>query len=540
MTRPSNPGLRSTSVPESVSGQFEQPQLGGPSARPIRPGQPSGPVGLETRDPAGRVQLQLQLQRRAPKNRRIHFQRAVARFATLAIADLVTFGVVRELAYLLRDHQWVGTVLAGTMLQAILASASYLDGSQYALTLVVGLWVTGNYGWGDQRRDPFRLLAAVTVATAIVFWTPVWQRGLAALTLGHALVAGVIWLALVAERFSLNLTLERFKQWRSPAARTLVVGCDEDYDALRRGAALAESREVAVIGFVDVARPPAAQAIGHVEELARLLEEHHIDTVLVCGYVTDQAFREIANTATATGCRLLSVPRSFDLGGLQPRMLSWHGQALVELTAPTLKVGHIILKRCLDLIGSGLGLVVVAPLCALIGTAIKLESRGPVIFGHRRLGQNGRSFKVYKFRSMHADAEQRLRSDPALYARYVANNYKLPEDEDPRLTRMGRVLRKTSLDELPQLLNVWKGEMSLVGPRPIVPEELGEYGRGGASFLSLKPGITGAWQVSGRSRVGYPDRADIELDYVRNWSLGRDLQIIARTLPAVVAARGAH
>src|SRR5439155_1447050 len=122
---------------------------------------PSGPVGLETRDPAGRVQLQLQLQRRAPKNRRIHFQRAVARFATLAIADLVTFGVVRELAYLLRDHQWVGTVLAGTMLQAILASASYLDGSQYALTLVVGLWVTGNYGWGDQRRDPFRLLAAV-------------------------------------------------------------------------------------------------------------------------------------------------------------------------------------------------------------------------------------------------------------------------------------------------------------------------------------------------------------------------------------------
>src|SRR5439155_1563977 len=269
MTRPSNPGLRSTSVPESVSGQFEQPQLGGPSARPIRPGQPSGPVGLETRDPAGRVQLQLQLQRRAPKNRRIHFQRAGARFATLAIADLVTFGVV------------------------------------------------------------------------------------------HALVVGVIWLALVAERFSLNLTLERFKQWRSPAARTLVVGCDEDYDALRRGAALAESREVAVIGFVDVARPPAAQAIGHVEELARLLEEHHIDTVLVCGYVTDQAFGDIANTATATGCRLLSVPRSFDLGGLQPRMLSWHGPALVELTAPTLKVGHIILERCLDLLGTGLGLAVV-------------------------------------------------------------------------------------------------------------------------------------------------------------------------------------
>jgi exopolysaccharide production protein ExoY len=540
MTPPSNPGPSSSPVTDSVSGQFEHAPPRGPTTRPIRPSQPSGPVDLETRDPAGRVQLQLQLQRRAPRNLRLHFRRAVARFATLVIADLVTFGLVRELGHVLRDHQWLGTLRAGTMLQAMLAGASYLDGSQYALALVVGLWVTGNYGWADQRRDPFRLLSAVAVATGVVFWTPVWQRGVAAMTLGYALAAGVIWLVLVAERFSLNLTLKRFKRWRSPAARTLVVGCDEDYDRLRRGPALRDTREVAVIGFVDVARPPAAQAIGHVEELARLLEEHHIDTVLVCGYVTDQAFREIADKATAAGCRLLSVPRSFDLGGLQPSMQSWHGQALVELTAPTLKVPHIILKRCLDLIAASLGLVVLAPLFALVGMAIKLESRGPVIFGHRRLGVNGRSFKCFKFRSMHANAEQRLRSDPTLYARYVANSYKLPEDEDPRLTRMGRVLRKTSLDELPQLLNVLKGEMSLVGPRPIVPEELGEYGRGGASFLSLKPGITGAWQVSGRSRVGYPDRADIELDYVRNWSLGRDVRIILRTLPAVVVARGAH
>jgi exopolysaccharide production protein ExoY len=540
MTRPSDPEPSSTSAAEPVLGQFEPAQPSGSTARPRRPSQPIGPVDLETRDPAGRVQLQLQLQRRAPKNLRLHFRRTVARFATLALADLLTFWAVRELGHLVRDQQWLGTVRAGSVLQAILASASYLDGAQYALALVVGLWVTGNYGWGDQRRDPFGLLAAVAVATAVVFWTPVWQQGLAALTLGYALAAGIIWLALVAERFSLNLTLERLKQWRSPAARTLVVGCDEDYDRLRRGPALNDTREVAVIGFVDVARPPAAQAIGHVDDLAHLLEEHHIDTVLVCGYVTDQAFREIADKSTAAGCRLLSVPRSFDLGGLQPSMLSWHGQALVELTAPSLKVPDLVLKRCLDLVAAGLGLVVLAPLFALVGLAIKLESRGPLIFGHRRLGLNGRSFKCYKFRSMHADAEQRLRSDPTLYARYVVNSYKLPEDEDPRLTRMGRVLRKTSLDELPQLFNVLKGEMSLVGPRPIVPEELGEYGRGGASFLSLKPGITGAWQVSGRSRVGYPDRADIELDYVRRWSLGRDVRIILRTLPAVVVARGAH
>jgi len=141
---------------------------------------------------------------------------------------------------------------------------------------------------------------------------------------------------------------------------------------------------------------------------------------------------------------------------------------------------------------------------------------------------------------MHTDAEALLRADAGLYAEYVGNNYKLAEDRDPRLTRVGRFLRKTSLDELPQLINVFIGEMSLVGPRPIVPEELSQYGPGAPAFLSLKPGITGAWQVNGRSDVGYPDRVDIELEYVRKWSLGRDLWILLRTFPAVLNRRGAH
>jgi len=141
---------------------------------------------------------------------------------------------------------------------------------------------------------------------------------------------------------------------------------------------------------------------------------------------------------------------------------------------------------------------------------------------------------------MHRDAEERLRRDPSLYARYVANSYKLPEETDPRLTRIGRFMRKTSLDELPQLINVLIGDMSLVGPRPIVPEELEQYAHGAAVFLSLKPGMTGAWAVNGRSHIGYPDRADIELAYVRNWSLWRDLGILSNTVPAVLRGRGAH
>jgi lipopolysaccharide/colanic/teichoic acid biosynthesis glycosyltransferase len=140
---------------------------------------------------------------------------------------------------------------------------------------------------------------------------------------------------------------------------------------------------------------------------------------------------------------------------------------------------------------------------------------------------------------MRKDAEASLRGDPELYREYVENNFKLSDDRDPRLTRVGRWLRRTSLDELPQLLNVFVGDMSLVGPRPIVPEELERYGHGAAVFLSLKPGMTGAWQVNGRSTIGYPARADIELEYVRNWSLGRDLWILLTTIPAVLRMRGA-
>jgi lipopolysaccharide/colanic/teichoic acid biosynthesis glycosyltransferase len=127
-----------------------------------------------------------------------------------------------------------------------------------------------------------------------------------------------------------------------------------------------------------------------------------------------------------------------------------------------------------------------------------------------------------------------------LFRRYVEHDYKLPSSIDTRITKFGRLLRRTSLDELPQLWNVLRGEMSLVGPRPIVPDEIQHYREHGPLLLSLKPGITGAWQVGGRSAVAYPQRAAVELEYVEGWSLWRDVDILLRTLPAVLASRGAH
>lgn len=198
------------------------------------------------------------------------------------------------------------------------------------------------------------------------------------------------------------------------------------------------------------------------------------------------------------------------------------------------------IKRCVDVVGAAVALLVTSPLILLIAVAIKLESRGPVFFAHRRLGRKGRLFSCWKFRSMHADAESRLRADATLRRYYVANHFKIPKHLDPRITRLGHFLRRSSLDELPQLWNVLRGEMSLVGPRPIVPLESTHYGDELSLLLSVRPGLTGAWAVHGRSAIGYPHRASIELDYVRSWSLVADLNILIRTPSAVFRQRGAY
>jgi lipopolysaccharide/colanic/teichoic acid biosynthesis glycosyltransferase len=197
-----------------------------------------------------------------------------------------------------------------------------------------------------------------------------------------------------------------------------------------------------------------------------------------------------------------------------------------------------VAKRALDLAVSGAMLVLLVPLMAAIAIAIKFESGGAVLYGHIRLGRGGRPFCCLKFRSMRMGADKELLVNPELKRHYVQNDYKIPVESDPRVTRVGQLLRKTSLDELPQLLNVFGGTMSLVGPRPIVREELRWYGDQAGVLLSVRPGITGVWQVQGRSRIGYPERTQVELEGIRQRSLWNDLKILAKSIPAVVTARG--
>jgi exopolysaccharide production protein ExoY len=199
------------------------------------------------------------------------------------------------------------------------------------------------------------------------------------------------------------------------------------------------------------------------------------------------------------------------------------------------------LKRAADIAVAGLVLAVLSPLFLFVALIVRASGPGPVFFGHERIGLGGRTFRCLKFRTMCVDAEAVLRAhleaDPEA-AREWDETQKLRRD--PRVTPAGRILREYSLDELPQLLNVLRGEMSLVGPRPVVARELSRYGNRTVHYLSARPGITGLWQVSGRSDTSYETRVSLDARYVTDWSLAGDLAILARTVPVVLGARGSY
>lgn len=198
---------------------------------------------------------------------------------------------------------------------------------------------------------------------------------------------------------------------------------------------------------------------------------------------------------------------------------------------------YLFLKRSLDILGAGLGLFLLSPLLILLGLIIKFEDKkASIFFSQDRVGLNGETFKMYKFRSMVSDAEERL---AALLHQNETTGAMFKMANDPRVTKVGRFIRKTSLDELPQLWNVLKGEMSLVGPRPPLPREVSEYTSYDLQRLSVVPGCTGLWQVSGRSNIGFKEMVDLDIFYIKNRSIKSDVIIIFRTLYQIFYSRGA-
>ncbi|MEU8297911.1 sugar transferase [Micromonospora sp. NPDC048909] len=272
--------------------------------------------------------------------------------------------------------------------------------------------------------------------------------------------------------------------------------------------------------------PEAATAIG-------------ADTVAVTasGELTGTRLRRLGWQLEGTGIDLVVAPALTDVAGPRIHTRPVAGLPLIHVEAPEFRGVRKLVKGFVDRAAATVALTLLLPLLGAVALAIRLDSRGPVIFRQTRVGQGGREFGVWKFRTMVVNADELLAE---LVARNETDGLMFKMRDDPRVTRVGRLLRKWSLDELPQLVNVLLGQMSLVGPRPPLPSEVARYDGDVARRLLVKPGMTGLWQVSGRSDLSWEDGIRLDLYYVENWSLAADLTILWKTFGAVLNSRGAY
>lgn len=201
------------------------------------------------------------------------------------------------------------------------------------------------------------------------------------------------------------------------------------------------------------------------------------------------------------------------------------------------KINYISIKRAIDVIISLIGLILLLPIFLLLAIIIKIDSKGPVFFSHTRYGKNGKKFKMYKFRTMYENAQDMIKDFTPEQMKEWKENFKLKDD--PRITKVGKFLRKTSLDELPQIVNIIKGDLSIIGPRPVIEEELEKYGDNKDKFLSVTPGLTGYWQANGRSSTTYEQRMEMELYYIDHISPKLDVKIFFKTIESVIKKEGA-
>jgi exopolysaccharide biosynthesis polyprenyl glycosylphosphotransferase len=279
-------------------------------------------------------------------------------------------------------------------------------------------------------------------------------------------------------------------------------------------------------------------ALGVVDRLPEILEEQNIQEVIVSAILPRDVMRRVATACFEGGCALFVSPPLPGAPEYRAEPLRVGGCALLRLHPARLEFPALLMKRCFDLVIAAVVLLLCAPVMLLVAAAIRLDSPGPVFYRAKRVGLGGSSFLMWKFRSMYADADQRERELEHLNI-YRNGTFKIAND--PRVTRVGKLLRRTSLDELPQLFNVLSGDMSLVGPRPALPADLGRYQPHHFERLTVIPGITGPWQVGGRNLItDFEAIIGMERQYIERWSLLLDIKILLRTPAVVWKGEGAY
>ncbi len=363
---------------------------------------------------------------------------------------------------------------------------------------------------------------------------------------GWLLLAWVFAFLMTASgRFVLRRIIYSLRKKGFYLSTAVIVGANAEGRSLAEQLQSWTTSGLCIMGFVDdkaevtTPFPRNAPILGTLKDLDRIIDHYKVEDLIIATSALSREdmlniFKEYGVNSNVN-LRLSSGLYEIITTGLQVRELAY--VPLVGVNKVRLTGTDKVLKVLLDYGITIPGLLVISPLLLAIAIAVKLSSPGPIIHRRRVMGVNGCQFDAFKIRTMFTNGDEILNQYPELKEE-LAKNHKLKTD--PRVTRIGRFLRKYSLDELPQLFNVIRREMSLVGPRMISPEEMKNYNHWGINLLTVQPGITGLWQVSGRSDISYEQRVRLDMQYIRNWSIWLDLQIIVRTIPAMIKADGAY
>jgi exopolysaccharide biosynthesis polyprenyl glycosylphosphotransferase len=337
-------------------------------------------------------------------------------------------------------------------------------------------------------------------------------------------------------RYAARQALHRLRVDGSAIHRVLVVGDGLSHDTLVARLRSSPRAGLRVVGSCA----PVMDGETSLAHVRRAVRAHAADTVAVAHSpgVTAEVLRRLAWTLEGCGVDLLVAPAFTDVAGPRINIRPVSGLPLLQIAAPEFSGVRRLIKATIDAAGAALLLAALSPLLAVAAACVRATSPGPALFTQTRIGRDGRPFAMYKFRSMYADAEQRLADLTARNDHGTGVLFKMRDD--PRVTGIGRVLRRYSIDEIPQLINVLLGQMSLVGPRPPLPAEVARYERDVHRRLMVKPGLTGLWQVSGRSDLDWNETVRLDLYYVENWSVVLDVEILARIVSAVLRGAGAR
>lgn len=394
-------------------------------------------------------------------------------------------------------------------------------------------------------REYTAVINACTVGMVVVIVASFFQPSIF-ISRGWLVISWVLAIIVVgASRFTIRRVVYRLRSYGWFMDPTIIVGANEEARALAEHLLSTSVNGLQIVGAVDDGVPAGTtlvdgiSVLGRTEDLHYLIGKHGAKELLVAtSALPRESLLELFRTfGRQQGVRLQMSSGLFEI--LTTGVTVRHVGGLPLISPEKFRITGIdaAMKSALDYAGAIVALVITSPLFALLALLVKLDSPGPVFHRRRVLGREGRAFDALKFRTMVINADELLETDVTLRQQFE-QDFKLKDD--PRVTRVGKFLRRTSLDELPQLINVLLGQMSLVGPRMIAPEETSRFGRWQLNLLTVKPGITGPWQVNGRNELSYDQRVSLSMHYIRNYTIWLDLQILFQTIPTVLWRRGAY